>query len=148
MFESTSSNVHQPQKEATLMVNRKWVLTAFGAAILGLVVAASGEAWGTANKTTHLTFSGPFALPGITLPAGAYTFELADPDLNLDIVRVRSRDRSKVHYAGFTKQVRRPANLPAGRMLTFGEVAAGTPPPVAAWYPDGNQMGHQFIYRP
>ena len=129
------------------MVNRKWVLTAFGAAILGLAVAASGEAWGTANRTNHLTLSGSFALPGITLPAGAYTFELADSSLSLDIVRVVSRDRSKVHYTGFTNQVRRPANLPAGRMLTFGEAPAGTPPPVAAWYPDGDQMGRQFIYR-
>ena len=127
------------------MVNRKWVLTAFGAAILGLVVAASGEAWG--NRTTHLTFSGPFALPGITLPAGVYTFELADSDSNLSIVRVVSRDRSRVHYTGFTNQVRRPANLPAGQMLTLGEAPAGTPPPVAVWYPKGDSMGRQFIYR-
>jgi hypothetical protein len=31
-------------------------------------------------------------------------------------------------------------------MLTFAEAPAGTPPPVAAWYPNGDQMGHQFIY--
>lgn len=79
------------------MVNHKWVLTAFGAVILALLVAASGEAWGTANRTAHLTFSGSFALPGMTLPAGAYTFELADPSASLDIVRVVSRDRAKVY---------------------------------------------------
>lgn len=129
------------------MFNRKSVLTAFGAVILGLAVAASGEAWGTASKTAHLTFSGPFALPGISLPAGVYTFELADPSTNLDIVRVVSRDRSKVYYTGFTEPVRRPANLAADRMLVFGEAPAGSPAPIAVWYPLNGSIGHQFIYR-
>ena len=129
------------------MINRKWVLAAFGAAILGLVVAASGEAWGTANRTTHLTFSGPFALPGMTLPAGVYTFELVDSSMNLDVVRVVSRDRARQYYAGFTTLVQRPANLPPGQMLTLGEAPAGIPPSILAWYPKGDSMGHQFIYR-
>ena len=129
------------------MVNHKWVLTAFGAVILGLLVVASGEAWRDPSQTNHLTFSGPFALPGIALPAGVYTFELAEPSTNLAIVRVMSRERSKVYYTGFTAAVRRPADLAAGRMLTFGEAPAGAPPPIAAWYPSGESMGHQFIYR-
>lgn len=129
------------------MVNRKWVLTAFGVVILGSVVAASGDAWGTASNTNHLTFSRSFALPGMTLPAGVYTFELADSTVSLDIVRVVSRDRSKVSYTGFTALVPRPAGLPADQMLTFGEAPAGTPPPIVAWYPAGESIGHQFIYR-
>ena len=128
------------------MVNHKWVLTAFGAVILGLLVVASGEAGGTPNKTTHLTFSGSVALPGMTLPAGAYTFELAEPSTNLAIVRVMSRERSKVYYTGFTSPILRPSNLAADRMLTFGEAPAGSPPPIASWYPSGESMGHQFIY--
>ena len=128
------------------MVNSKWVLTALSAMLLGSVVAASGEAWGTGIKTNQLTFSGSFTLPGMTLPAGTYTFELADPTLSLDIVRVVSRDRSKVYYTGFTALVPRPAGLPADRMLTFGEVPAGMPPPIAAWYPTGESIGHRFIY--
>lgn len=129
------------------MVNRKWVLTAFGAVILGSVVAASGEAWGAVNKTAHLTFSRSFALPGITLPAGTYTFQLADPALSGDIVQVLSRDRSKVYYTGFTATVQRPAGLPAHRMMTFGEGPVGTPPPIDCWFPAGESIGHQFIYR-
>ena len=128
------------------MFNLKWVLTAFGAVILGLLVAASGEAGGTTSRTTHLTFSGSVALPGMTLPAGTYTFELADPRENLDVVRVVSRDRSKVYYTGLTSPILRPSNLAADRMLTFGEAPAGAPPPIAAWYPSGEPMGHRFIY--
>ena len=128
------------------MFNFKRVLTAFGAVILGLLVVASSEAWGTGSKTSRLTFSGPFALPGVSLPAGVYTFELADPSTNLDIVRVVSRDRAKVYYMGFTEAVRRPANLSADRMLVFGEAPAGSPPPIAAWYPQNESIGHQFIY--
>lgn len=130
------------------MVNRTLVLTAFGAVmILGSMVAASGEGQGTGNKTNHLMFSGPFGLPGTTLPAGTYTFELADPTLSVDIVRVVSQDRSKVYYTGMTAQVPRPRGLPADRMLTFGEAPAGAPPPVLEWYPSGESIGHRFIYR-
>lgn len=127
------------------MVNHKSVLTACGAALVVLVMAASGNAWVNVNRMNHLTFSGPVALPGVTLASGTYIFELATPT-NLDIVRVLSRDRSRVYFMAFTTQVHRPAGLPADRLVSLAEAAAGAPTPIPAWYPRGDSIGHQFIY--
>jgi hypothetical protein len=135
------------EKEAKTMFNRKSVAAACGAAILGLVMAAPSNALITnPSRTTYLTFSGPVALPGVTLGAGAYIFELADSNVSRDIVRVRSRDRSRVYWMGFTRLTQRPAGLRADRLVTLGEVQRGTPPPITAWYPFGESTGNQFIY--
>ena len=106
-------------------------------------MTASGKAWVTPNRTTLLTFSGQVALPGVVLTAGTYTFERADG--HPDIVRVLSRDRSRVYFMAFTRQVDRPEGLPASRIVTFGEASGGAPP-IEAWYPPDSSTGHGFIY--
>src|SRR4029078_10629410 len=70
------------------------VMIACSAALLALTFAGTAHAdeW---NKLTYLTFSGPVQLPGITLPAGTYRFELADPDSSRHIIRVSDKDGSK-----------------------------------------------------
>lgn len=127
------------------MLNRRSVLTACGAAILVLAMAVSVNAWGTARRTMHLTFSAPFALPGVSLPAGTYIFERADVATR-DVVRVSSRDRSHVYLTVFTTLISRPKNLHADRHVLFGEVPRGVTPPIRIWYPMGESIGHQFIY--
>jgi hypothetical protein len=78
----------------------------------------------------------------VTLPAGTYTFETA-PGL-LDIVRVLSKDRSKVYYMGFTRSVQRPRNMKDA--VTLGEAEKDAPAPITAWFPIGSPTGHQFVY--
>jgi hypothetical protein len=126
------------------MFNRTSVLSACGAAILGLVMSASGHAWDA--RTNHLTFSGSVALPGVTLARGTYIFELSSPT-NLDVVRVLSRDRSRVYLTTLTMPIQRPPDMPADRLVTFGEAKAGEPMPITAWYPEGHSIGHKFAYR-
>ena len=88
------------------MANRKSALTAFGA-ILGLVMAVSActavsaSQWESYNRATHLTFSGPVGLPGLTLPAGTYVFELAS-QTSPDLVRVSNAARTAVYLTAFT----------------------------------------------
>src|SRR5712691_1433654 len=55
----------------------KWKI-ACGAALLSLGLAPSAHA-DEFTKLTLLTFSGPVEVPGISLPAGTYRFQLADP---------------------------------------------------------------------
>lgn len=127
------------------MAMRKNTLIACGVVILGMLAAGSGYArtigWSHAN---HLTFSGAVALPGVSLARGSYTFEQLEGSSG--IVRVLSRDRSQVYFMGFTRQVARPAGMPADRMVTFAETPRGVPPHVDTWYPAGASSGHQFIY--
>src|SRR5437762_14242677 len=80
--------------------------------ILGLAAgAASAHAWGTASRLTYLTFSGPVALPGVTLDAGTYAFELVDPASSSNVVVVRDRNRTRPFYMGLTMVVPRPAGM-------------------------------------
>lgn len=128
------------------MLKRRVLLTAFVVAILGLTAAPSINGWvGTPNRTTYLTFNGPVAIPGVTLPRGTYIFELAEPYSS--IVRVMSSDRSQVYLTAFTNMVARPDDLPADRLVVFGESSATTARPVAVWYPVGfSEPGREFIY--
>ena len=128
------------------MFNRRSALTAFGAAVIVVLMAAAVEAWGTANRTTYLTFNTPFGLLGVALPPGTYIFELADSNVAHDLVRVLSRDRSQVYLTAYTRLVKRPRGLRTERQVTFGEVRPGVTPPITAWYPIGESVGHQFIY--
>ena len=66
---------------------RKFMI-AFSAATLAVAFAGTAHA-DECSKLTYLTFSGPVQLPGITLPAGTYRFELADPDSSRRVIRRR-----------------------------------------------------------
>src|SRR4051812_29891475 len=48
------------------------------------------------RRLTILTFSAPVQLPGMTLPAGKYRFEMADVNNAAHTVRVSSEDGQKV----------------------------------------------------
>jgi hypothetical protein len=99
-----------------------------------------------AHRTTYLTFSQPVRLPGVSLGAGTYSFELPDPTGAWDVVRVASRDGSRVFFTGFTQAIQRPASLARDVRITMGEATAGRPAPITAWYPHGESMGHRFVY--
>jgi hypothetical protein len=116
-----------------------------GLALAGLVAAAPGDAGVDTARTTQLTFSKPFSLPGVTLGAGTYIFERAAPQSAIEVVRVSSRDRRFVYYMGFTELVERPGrNAPA---ITFGEAVKGAPLPIKEWFPTFESTGHRFLYR-
>ncbi len=120
---------------------------ACGALIVGLCLAASASAIGTVNRTTYLTFSGDVALPGVKLAAGTYIFELASPGQSPSLVRVLSRDRSKIYLLAFTNFTPRPMGADRNNHVSLGEARRGETPPVKAWYPTDESMGREFIYR-
>ena len=126
------------------MTKSKSVRIAFATVALALVAVAA-HAWGFSHEN-KLKFTRPVALPGIVLPAGTYSFDVASPTA-LDVVVVRSGDRGKVFYMGFTRTVSRPKHMSAQTPIALGEAAANEPPPIAAWYEIGDTTGHEFIYR-
>ena len=124
------------------MCIRKSLFVIAAAAVLGVLVAVSAHAW--TNDRNYLTFSGPIALPGVTLPAGTYTFRVPD-SLDKNIVQVMNRAETKSYYMGITRPVSR--QRPGTAMLvTVGEAPAGQTPPIHAWFPLGAPEGHAFIY--
>ena len=130
------------------MFNPKFVLTVGITTVALALMTVSTQAfpWGT-TKVNHLTFSKAVALPGVVLPAGAYTFERGVDSSTRDIVMVRARNGGEPLYQGFTQAVRRPAGIPHDRMVSFGEAPTGQPTPIVAWYEIDSSTGHEFLYR-
>lgn len=128
------------------MVTRTWLLISLCALTLGTALTVPVHGAPNILHTNHLTFSGPVGLPGVTLPGGSYVFERAVATSN-DVVVVRSLDRTRVYYLGSTLPITRPSGLAADRRVTFGEPNRGGLAPITAWYPDGERLGHAFVYR-
>ena len=128
--------------------NRNVIWATIGVAIaMFVLVLAQHVAAGTfAERTTYLTFSRSVRLPGVTLAAGTYVFELADPYSAAGVVRVLSGDRRKSYFMGFTNATERPRGLRLDASVSLGESAGGVAPPITAWYPIGERTGRQFIY--
>ena len=108
-----------------------------------LVGAAAAHAWLT--ETNYMTFSGPVGLPGVTLPAGTYTFRTPS-GFDRNIVQVMNRAETKSYYMGITRPVSRPRRNSTELLVTVGEAPAGQVRPIQSWFPLGQMEGHAFIY--
>ncbi len=128
------------------MFARKIVHTLCGVVLLGVFATSAASAMLDTRHATYFTFSRSVQLPGVTLPAGTYVFEISNAGSGSNVVLVRSRDRSTVHAFRLTNVIYRPALRNLDAAITFGETSAGNPPPVKAWYPQSETTGREFIY--
>ena len=127
------------------MLARKIVHTLCGVVLLGVLATSTTGAM-NARKTTYFTFSGAVEMPrGVSLAAGTYIFEVANPDGGSNVVRVLSRDRKKTFLMGLTRGVDRPRGK-LDATITLGETSVGAPPKVKAWFPENETHGREFIY--
>jgi len=109
----------------------------------GFIAAPATRVWGGCPQT-RVTFDHNVTLPaGVVLPAGEYTFQIADMP---DLVLVRSADCQDTLYVGFTTEVPRPKNRAAGVHVAMRPAPAGEPTPIVAWYPFGSPNGYRFRY--
>jgi len=97
------------------------------------------------NKLTYLTFSGPVDVPGITLPAGTYRFELADPDNSRRVIKVADKEGTKSYgmFLSIPNQRMTPTDDP---VVMFKETASGAPPAIQVWFYPGESTGYEFVY--
>ena len=114
-------------------------------ALLAVLATAATYAYPISNYNT-LTFSQPVALPGVTLPAGRYRFEIVNPSMNRDIVRVSSARTGQVYFTRHTLRIERPHNMPRNQVVTFGEASEGAATPIRAWFPLDESAGRAFVY--
>jgi hypothetical protein len=128
------------------IMTKRLLLVACATAMLNLAAVPGANAAGTEIHKTFLTFSAPFALPGVSLPAGTYAFELLNNPGVLKVVRVASKDGSRVYLTALTLSVARPIGQTKDRLISFAEVETGRTPVVKAWYPQDDSVGHEFIY--
>ena len=118
---------------------------AIGAMLASPVNAQDVPTGAPADRSTHLTFSGPVALPNVSLPAGTYLFRFVDVN-NSTVVQVLS-DNGKIPYAMFnTLPIQRtPEAAKDGGPVTFKEAPAAAPRPLAAWFYD-ETAGCAMVY--
>lgn len=133
-------------REDVTMFELQWVLAT--GTVLGVLVAlAASSIRGWNHRPGSVTFNGRVALPNATLQRGSYIFELAVASSDRDVVRVLSKDRSRVYWMAPTETVERPQTLSDDLVVAFGEARPGEAPPITVWYPQGRTVGHRFLYR-
>jgi len=122
---------------------RTW-RTVCSAAVLaiGLASAAHADEW---TKLTYLTFSGPVNMPGITLPAGTYRFELMDPDSSRRVIRVSDKEGTK-NYGIFLTISDQKMEPSSEAVVMFKETPKGAPQAIKAWFYPGETTGYEFVY--
>ena len=120
------------------------ILTLFVAVVALVALAGVGGKATSTELTNSLTFNGPVALPGVTLPAGTYLFQRLEGGEN--VVRVIEAKTRRPLYMGFTHRVPRPHTLQVDQLVVLGEAPRGEPTRVAMWFPIGRRVGQQFIY--
>src|SRR5688500_16167744 len=125
------------------MTKSKMVIAACIAS-LALMATASIDAF-PLSRYNDLTFSRAVALPGVTLAAGKYRFDVVNVGSGADIVRVSNPETSQVYFMRHTLRANRPPNMPTQLLVTFGEAREGQAPPIRIWFPRGGGDGRQFV---
>ena len=128
-----------------MTLTKQVVASACGLVLCTLLVATV-QAQGLPNQKTYFTFSQAVELPGgVMLPAGKYTFKLADMSGSRNVVQVFNEDESKILAMFMTVSATRlePAE---DSVVTFAEAPASAPQPVRFWYYPGRTIGHEFVY--
>ena len=110
-----------------------------------LLMGAGMTAAQPADRSTFVTFSGPVTIPGKTLPAGTYTFKLADSPADRHIVQIFDREQSQLFATILAVPAER--NQAEGEpVITFGETPSSMPPALRYWYYAGEKAGNEFVY--
>jgi len=131
------------------MTRRTLLAAVAGLTLAGLTAPTATHAHAKANdldRMMYVKFARPVALPGVSLGAGTYIFELPDPIDAWNAVRVTSQDRRTVYLTAFTRIVDRPRDLRPDQVISFGEASPSAPQPIRVWWPTGESTGREFIY--
>ncbi len=128
------------------MRNRQTTIAAICVATLAMAfaVVAPAEVNGAGvNDTTHMTFKHPVRVPGVTLPAGRYVFQLTQ---SRDAVWIVSEEDGKV-FGPYLTLPRHRIESTTKRVVVFDRsLEAGDVPTIRAWFGRHRQQGHEFIY--
>jgi hypothetical protein len=126
------------------MRRTRTTLAALGAALALTAGVASAQAT-LPDRKTYVTVSGPVSVPGMTLPAGTYTFRIADSLNDRHIVQIFNREGTQL----FTTLIAIPAQRPEAEgdaVVTFKETPSDRPPAIHYWFYAGERDGNELVY--
>ncbi len=114
-------------------------LALFGATVLP---GARADEW---NKKTVMTFTQPVEIPGKVLPAGTYTFKLANSLSDRNIVQIFNADGT--HIIATILAINNYRMKPTDEtVVTFSERSGDNPEALKAWFYPGENYGQEFVY--
>lgn len=121
-----------------------------GAIVLAAALTPLVYAQDTAEtkRLTILTFSAPVQLPGMTLPAGKYRFEMADINNAAHVVRVLNEDGTKVFgtFSTIPTTIATRDLRDTDTLVMWAERPAGQPQAAKEWYYPQRSTGEEFVY--
>ena len=126
-------------KLITLCLGGLFALTSFVAR------PVSADEW---NKKTEFQFSAPVQIPGRTLAAGKYVFQLADSKSDRNIVQVFSEDShgNESLLATLMAVPHYIEQTPDKPIVHFEERPSGAPEAIHSWFYPGENTGWEFVY--
>lgn len=126
---------------------RRVMIGLLAAAMVAALAPRAAAQAGPEDKRVFFTFSGPVAVPGVTLPAGKYLFRLPTTIASGErhVMQVLSSD-GRNSYAMFVGISANRTDYPDKPEVRFMETAAGNPPAVKTWWYPGDKAGYEFIY--
>jgi hypothetical protein len=120
------------------------------AIVLAAVLAPAVRAQDAADvkRLTILTFSAPVRLPGMTLPAGKYRFEMADINNAAHTVRVLNEAGTKVigTFSTIPTTIATRDLRNTDTLVMWAERPAGQPQAAKEWYYPQRSSGEEFVY--
>jgi hypothetical protein len=122
----------------------KTIFAVLALTLLGATLApgAHADEW---NKKTVMTFSQPIEIPGQILPAGTYTFVLADSPADRHIVEIFNADGSQI--IATVLAINNYRLKPTGdTVVKFAERSGDNPEALKAWFYPGDNFGQEFVY--
>jgi hypothetical protein len=122
----------------------KTFLVVLALSLLGVTLAPGARA-DELNKKTIMTFSQPVEIPGQVLPAGTYTFKLADSLSDRHIVQIFNADGSRI--IATILAINNYRLRPTGEsVVKFAERSGDNPEALKAWFYPGDNFGQEFVY--
>ena len=110
----------------------RWWTTMVAATLISAAAAVSADEW------NHM-------VPGPTLPAGSYVFQLADASVSRNLVRITNEatgEQMVLTQAVPTKRTDASGDI----VLQFNPTAGSALPALKAWFYPGSIYGYEFVY--
>lgn len=128
-----------------MSVLKRLVVIATVAAAVAAVGGLTASAQEPASRVTKITFSKPVRLPGVTLPAGTYSFLHPTPMEDYHVLQVMNENRTESYGFFLTiPNIRMTASEET--VVTFRETPVGYIDTVRAWFYPGETIGDEFVY--
>ena len=109
-----------------------------------MAIQAQAQTFNTGKRTT-VTFSEPVQVPGQVLPAGTYTFTIANLYGMRNVVQIWNKDKTDLITTVLAISNYR-LEATDNTVIEFKERPADQPQALKAWFYPGHSYGIEFVY--